>query len=272
MGWSKRAIFFLQDVLRSRWAGHRLSFYLQSTLMKSVRGVGNVFAKRSFFTEPWYAPFIVIGKDKTCIDVGANVGFYTTRFARMAKLVFAFEPSPSAFEQLKHNTHGFGNVRCYQLAISDKIGRLELLVPNFFLSIREAATTKPEWIDKLPPTQRRSVERMSVQATTLDFLCREGLFDRESVGLVKIDVEGAEYDVLVGSLELLRKYHPRILLEVHGKENLRPCKDLLAEIGYALNTVKEMARMEVYWNVADFTGATPEEPGSPSNASSVGSD
>jgi len=138
--------------------------------MKSIRGIGNVFAKQSFFTEPWHDPFIVIGKDKACIDVGANVGFYTTRFARIAKLVFSFEPNPSAFEQLKHNTQSFGNVRCYQWAISDKIGRLELFIPSSFLSIREAATTKREWIDKLPPAQRRSVERVSVQSTTLDSL------------------------------------------------------------------------------------------------------
>jgi len=262
---SKRVMFLLQDALRSRLAGHRVSLYLQSITIKSARLIGNVFAKQSFFTEPWYAPFIVIEKDKACIDVGANVGFYTTRFARMAKLVFAFEPNPDAFKQLKRNTQNFGNVRCYQLAISDNIGQLELFIPSFFLSIREAATTKREWIDRLPPAQRRSVERVSVPSTTLDSLYLEGLFDRESIGLVKIDVEGGEYSVLVGSLEVLRAYHPRILLEVHGKENLEPCRHLLAEVGYELNIVKEMRGMEVYWNVADFTGKNPEELGLPSN-------
>jgi hypothetical protein len=79
------------------------------------------------------------------------------------------------------------------------------------------------------------------------------LFTRESIGLVKIDVEGGEYNVLVGSLEVLQNHHLRILLEVRGKENLTPCSEFLAEIGYELKTVKEMEQMEVYWSVVDPT-------------------
>jgi predicted RNA methylase len=55
---------------------------------------------------------------------------------------------------------------------------------------------------------------------------------REPPTLLKIDVEGAELDVLLGALQLLRQHRPHLLVETHSYRLEQDCGDLLLEIGY----------------------------------------
>ncbi len=58
-------------------------------------------------------------------------------------------------------------------------------------------------------------------------------------GFVKIDVDGAEFDVLRGASLLLRKHRPAIVLEVHSRELERDCGRLLVEHGYLPTIVNQ---------------------------------
>lgn len=55
--------------------------------------------------------------------------------------------------------------------------------------------------------------------------------------LVKIDVEGAELNVIAGGRMFFSKHRPRLLVEVHGAKNLNDCIKLLKEYGYKTRTV-----------------------------------
>ena len=52
--------------------------------------------------------------------------------------------------------------------------------------------------------------------------------------LIKIDVEGFEYEVLYGGLNFLKQYHPKIILEVHSKELFEKCNNFLLSLNYEL--------------------------------------
>lgn len=52
--------------------------------------------------------------------------------------------------------------------------------------------------------------------------------------MLKIDVEGFEYDVLWGSINILRQFHPKIILEVHTSELFDKCNNFLLSLNYEL--------------------------------------
>ena len=61
-----------------------------------------------------------------------------------------------------------------------------------------------------------------------DFITRYGF----APDVLKIDVEGAETEVLRGGADFLREWKPAILLSVHGPERRRECLELLRDFGY----------------------------------------
>lgn len=58
-------------------------------------------------------------------------------------------------------------------------------------------------------------------------------------GFIKVDVEGAEHAVLQGAWRLLAEDHPRLLVEVHSREQEQLCGDVLGGHGYRLQVVNQ---------------------------------
>jgi hypothetical protein len=59
-------------------------------------------------------------------------------------------------------------------------------------------------------------------------------FNFDRIDLLKIDVEGFEYDVLNGAVNTIRRLKPKIILETHSKELRQKCDDFLKKAGYRL--------------------------------------
>lgn len=136
-------------------------------------------------------------------DIGANIGFYTCRFADLAKggRVVALEPSPQNFERLSDATRGLPQVTALKLAVSDKPGQI--------------AFTQGE--DELGATSRVGLpgggETDLVDCKTGDQLLDEG---HPAPNIIKIDVEGHELQVLAGMSRVLANPDLRhIIIEVH---------------------------------------------------------
>lgn len=146
-----------------------------------------------------------------CIDVGANLGIYSILLAQAAPegQVIAFEPlrlhrSILAFNQTVNDV---SNVEVRPTVLSNEAGRTDLAVPDDggYASILD--------------TDRREVqETIEVEMERLDEVVPEA----SSVGVLKIDVEGAEGLVLEGARAILgdRKRRPRAILVEISSENL----------------------------------------------------
>ena len=130
-------------------------------------------------------------KDVTCIDLGANVGVYTQRFASIAKQVIAFEPDPYVLDLLRANTAGLDNVKIVNAAASTSDGVIHLYRHSRF--------------DKNPEFYSRSSSIISnknnvktedaVEVRQVDFIKFLEDLD-EDIGILKIDIEGAEVELL----------------------------------------------------------------------------
>ena len=77
---------------------------------------------------------------------------------------------------------------------------------------------------------------LAVPVVSLDHLRREG--ELPGPDLLKIDVEGAEVEVLRGALDVLRAARPVVVLATHGAAADRRCRELLGGLGYAVAPVE----------------------------------
>lgn len=174
----------------------------------------------------------------TCLDVGANVGYYSVLLAHAvgrSGRVVAFEPEPDNFRVLLANlllrralAPGLSSFRAYRCAVADAVGEADLNVfgDNLgFHSLVHAAGARL---------------RTTVQATTIDRL--RGLDGGgaallgERIGLIKADIQGGELRLLRGATRVLRADRPLLCLELEPYiAGDRACLDLvegLAAAGY----------------------------------------
>lgn len=136
-----------------------------------------------------------------CIDIGANIGNHTLFFSKLFNEVHAFEPAQSTFQLLKINSASRKNIYCYPIGISDKDAILKLNVPKSNIGM---AAIAPNFISK------ENMAEIEIRVQSLNSI--EGLA-KAKVELIKIDVEGHEYEALCGADEIIRKNKPIILFE-----------------------------------------------------------
>jgi FkbM family methyltransferase len=149
------------------------------------------------------------------IDIGAHIGLYTIisskRVGANGKVV-TIEADPSNFEMLNSNIklNQLTNVIPLNYAVHSKETKVKLYLPSGESGFTKYNTIMPNWIN----AQEKFVE---VNANTLDYLLQFNEIRQEEVNWIKIDVEGAEFEVLKGATNVLSKSKDiAILMELHG--------------------------------------------------------
>jgi FkbM family methyltransferase len=240
-----KALIAIGDLLRLKaWTKTRFSYAVdQFAVGLSYRLLNNFLAKDFFFTEAWFIPYLEASGNEAFLDVGANVGFYTLRMAKSAEHVFAFEPNPEAYTELKAKTKGLPNVTCFPYALGKSNSQVEL---HLFKETTGSEIKGESWSEV-----KKSFNSVMVPCFTLDSLLEKNTFNGHKIGLIKIDVEGAEYEVLQGAKNLLKVSNPRLLLEIHGKDSYEKCMPYLREVGYKAKIVKHYNSWNLWWLIAE---------------------
>lgn len=125
------------------------------------------------------------------IDIGANIGLFTMLARRAGKKVIAFEPLDQNLKFLYSNLYKnkFTDVEVYPIALSNEPGVATLYGASMMASMVE------NWGDAVKSA------RQIVAISTLDIILGGRLM--ESSAFVKIDVEGHEFEVLLGAKKIL---------------------------------------------------------------------
>lgn len=166
----------------------------------------------------------VLRPGQVVIDVGANIGYYTILASRRVGRggrVIACEPFTRNVHYLHRHIHlnGAANVAVIPAACSDREG-LSRFDPG-----RDCAE------GRLVANGDEASEAVEfVPTVTIDEIVRQS---RVRPDVLKVDVEGAEEQVLRGASETLRAAHPIVLLGVHSDALRRVCTSMLASFGYA---------------------------------------
>lgn len=157
------------------------------------------------------------------IDIGANIGNHSIYFALQRRAqVLAFEPNRDNYERLKRNVQASGvssHVRTWNAAVGSKSATVVSSGDN------EANSGGFTVVECTPSTAN------AVPQLVLDAL--EGLrVEASRDTIIKIDVEGAEIDVLKGMIQLARAHDLIISIEIQNDKNAVLARNLLSPIGY----------------------------------------
>lgn len=142
--------------------------------------------------------------DSTCVDVGCHSGEILDMMLDLAPAgeFFCFEPIPDLASRLREK-YRLQNVHIHELALSERSGQAEF---NYVLSnpgysgLIKRRYDRPDEVDK----------SITVNTDTLDNVLRG-----KNIDFMKIDVEGAELQVLRGAASTLANAKPLIVFE-HG--------------------------------------------------------
>jgi FkbM family methyltransferase len=147
------------------------------------------------------------------LDCGANVGLFTTRMAQSGATVYAFEPNPDAYRKLAEVTASYPNVLLHQAAVTTKLGEVELYLHKY-------ADDDPEYWSSgssllAEKSNVRKDNALKVEGIHLAAFIKEL---GQPVKLMKMDIEGAEVDVLNQLLdEGLHESIEQAFVEVHDR-------------------------------------------------------
>lgn len=139
--------------------------------------------------------------ERDFIDVGANIGYFTCLIASRIGVsgggrVFAIEPNPRALELLKRNVSinwSMAPIEIVECAAARQSGDIAFYAPRRLIANASMYASAQAGGDD-------DVDEVRVEAARLDDL----ILDKDRVGLMKVDVEGGEFDALSGAEQLLR--------------------------------------------------------------------
>jgi len=166
--------------------------------------------------------FIELTEGRKCLfDVGGNVGFFSLVFCNnndedKNKESFCFEPSPwgtdICFKILEHNKQ-HSQIKLFPYFVGDTNKDVSFLLEE------QARTLVVDYENANPHfVKSETGETQSATLVTLDAFSEFVKNERGNLELdtIKIDVEGYEHKVLIGSIKTIMRYRPLIFLEVHS--------------------------------------------------------
>lgn len=177
----------------------------------------------------------ILRPDMIVLDIGANIGYYALLEASKVNHVHAIEPVKYNFELLTKNIklNSYKNVSTYRLAIGNMNGVTEIYTSK-----------RCNWATIIPEKQRfgKYVERFNrfkkgvekVPIYTLDKFIKK--YAIEQVDLLRMDVEGAEIDIIIGGLDIIKSMpkNSYLVIEIHGS-----CIKDKKKLGIMLNQIEE---------------------------------
>ena len=165
-------------------------------------------------------------ENKIMLDIGASYGTYCLNFSPFFKKLIAFEPAKVSFTILNSNIkiNNLQNIISENVGLSDFDGTANIVVPK--------GDNGSAFILK----NNKNIDLINnnlyeVDVKSLDLYVKNNLKDVK-IGLIKIDAEGLEPDILKASKDTIIQNLPVILFESHGAKQLVKVINILQEFGY----------------------------------------
>lgn len=176
--------------------------------------------------------FTLVKKDMTFLDVGSGLGFYALLAGRAGANVITFEPDPkNAASVLLH-------VEINRLADRIRLVRQAVFSHTGHVTLEFSDGESAHHNTKVCAAPKVPAKAFEAQCTTLDDFIQASSAPTLPT-LVKIDVEGAESEVLRGADRLFRTSRIRLLCEVHDDTNAAFAHKWLKERGYGCRWIEK---------------------------------
>jgi len=167
--------------------------------------------------------YSLLSKKAECFfDVGAHIGIVSLPISKSLKnngLIYAFEASPKNLFYLNFHVkkNRIKNIKIVNKAVSSK--------HKSFLDFYES--DEPTGMNSIISLKNKRINiKRKVESITLDGFCRENNLKPD---IIKVDIEGAEIDLLKGSIKIIKKHKPIFFLSYHPYH--------IRRIGYGYNEI-----------------------------------
>jgi len=209
---------------------------LNLRLMNRGENSDTVTLSELYWDKPYTKDGFDIKNNDIVVDIGANVGIFSTYAVKQAKnvKVYSFEPSPATFKYLKSNIETnklSSSIKIFNKAVADKNGVLKLylneeipVANSLYQNIAKSKNGKDE----------------EVVSVTLKKIFKDNKLNK--INFLKLDCEGAEYGILMKSpVELLNKIE-KISMEVHKIKgySVQKLKNYLSGCGFEIKQFREI--------------------------------
>ncbi len=181
--------------------------------MKSVKSIlHSLFKKTGYSIQPYYTlqenvnmgkyKWLEEYKIKTLLDVGANIGEFSTLLKQILPdlKIYCFEPLEDCFLQLQLIKEKYSNIKLFKIGLGE-INEEKIINHNEFAPSSSLLKATSISINAFPYTSKSVEEKIKI--CTLDSLQDEIIFEKNI--LLKIDVQGYEKQVLLGAKTVLPK-------------------------------------------------------------------
>jgi len=179
---------------------------MKALFKRIARKLGYEVTRIGKSTDPFEIQRRLVSQPNPVIfDVGAHVGETAKRYRLIFPdaTIYCFEPFPPSFARLFHSLSEDKRVEIHQVALSETSGTGRLTInksdaTNSLLSTDQRAVQY--WGPGLLDTQ----DVMEVAIQTVDAFCHQRRIDR--INILKLDVQGSEYSVLLGAQKMLSNH------------------------------------------------------------------
>lgn len=206
-------------------------------IIKHLRWTTMDERRKDFYTE-------LIGTGSLIFDIGANMGNRSKIFRALGCNVIAYEPQSYCAEFLRVAFAGDPKFQLEKLALSSQPGETIL----YLSEAHTLSTVDTEWMDKIRKGERFSTQEWRRTEVVKLSTLKEQIEKHGAPDFIKIDVEGHEYQVLLG-LE-----HPVSCLSIEfaseSETSIRKCIDHLDSLDHYLYKISLGESMQYhtrYW-------------------------
>lgn len=195
-----------------------------------------------------------IKTDDNFLDVGAHYGYFSLLAAYLtgqSGRVVSFEAAPVTYSVLERNAAGIKQMSCFNCIVADTESVHKFYIfPNLY---SEYNTMLPEQFDSAQWIDSNKPEEHDIKSVKLDnFFKRQNFYP----DIIKIDVEGAEYQVISGMLSYLKSSDVIVAMEFlsadrHNEGHLKAAH-LLFDLGYEAHSILETAALKKIECLEDY--------------------
>jgi len=160
-------------------------------------------------------------KGDVVYDVGANYGNYSLIWTKLyGAKVIAFEPLEENYFKAQRNfaINSGANIILYNLAVGNKNGTIKTNIDGNMMSVQGSVHSSMKMI-KLD-----------------DYILSED--EQPVIDIMKIDIEGYEFEALMGMSRILSDVKPKIIIETHSSDLMVGCFSYLQDFGYEMEYIQ----------------------------------
>lgn len=168
----------------------------------------------------------LLNEDSVFVDIGTNKGIYLYQAEKKitSGKIYGFEPNESLVRYIQPL---FPKVQLYTYAVSSQTGTSVLHIPKKGDGLQDTRASLEAMGD--------DVEKIEIKTITLDDWAKQENISK--IDLVKIDVEGHEFDTIKGCTTILETLKPTFIIEIelrHAKYPINEIFDWIKGYGYAV--------------------------------------